>query len=358
VKLYCLPGTACGAVQSADATRALIDGATKNNIRLRQVLGAAVLSASLVLGGTASRADTGPSQHQAAGAGLAIESLSSASVNGTSIAYLRAGSGPITIVLIHGWPESAYEWHKVIPELARKYTVIAVNLRGIGGSTPAAAGYDKANMAHDVRTLVRSLGLRNVYVFGHDIGGMVSYAYARSFPGELAGFGVFDVPLAGIDPWSQVRSSATAWHFSFHQIPGLAETLVADQQGVYFRSFYDRFAAKPGAITKAEADASAAAYASPAQLKAGFEWYRAFPDDEAFNKSHTANMPTPMLLIGGDKSFGPMLPAYVAGLRKVGVTNVRTLVVANSGHWIPEEQPAAIAAAIDIFVRQTAGPLR
>ena len=211
--------TACGDVQSADTTRAIVEGAGKNNMSLKQVLSAVVLSASLVLCGTASRAETGPSQDQAASAGLAMGTLRSASVNGTSIAYFRAGSGPITIVLIHGWPQSAYEWHKVMPELARTHTVIAVNLRGIGGSTPTAAGYDKANMARDVRALVRSLGLRNVYVFGHDIGGMVSYAYARSFPGELAGFGVFDVPLPGIDPWSEVQSNSNAWHFSSHQMP-------------------------------------------------------------------------------------------------------------------------------------------
>ncbi len=100
-----------------------------------------------------------------------------AQVNGTALHYLSAGSGPITVVLVHGWPQSSYEWRKIMPQLAKTYRVIAVDLRGVGGSRPTSAGYDKANMARDVHGLVRSLGLHNVYVFGHDIGGMVSYAY-------------------------------------------------------------------------------------------------------------------------------------------------------------------------------------
>lgn len=324
----------------------------------KAILPVTLLTALVSAGGITSGAAIAATQDEAASTILTMGTPGTARVNGTSINYVRAGSGPTTIVLIHGWPQSAYEWHKVMPELARTHTVIAVDLRGIGGSTPTATGYDKANMARDVRELVRSLGLRNVYVFGHDIGGMVSYAYARGFPGELRGFGVFDVPLPGIDPWSQIQSDPNAWHFGFHQTPGLAETLVADQQGVYFRSFYDRFSAKSGAITKADEDVFAAAYASPAQLKAGFEWYRAFPKDEALNRSRTTALRTPMLLLGGDKSLGPLLPAFAAGLKKVGVTDVRTSVIAGSGHWIAEEQPAAVTAAIIGFIRQTRGAAR
>lgn len=108
---------ACGAVQSADATRAIVEGVDKNTMTLKQFLSAVVLSASLVLCGTASRAETGSSQDKDAGAELAMGTLRSAKVNGTSITYLRAGSGPITIVLIHGWPQSAYEWHKACRNL-------------------------------------------------------------------------------------------------------------------------------------------------------------------------------------------------------------------------------------------------
>lgn len=281
-----------------------------------------------------------------------------ADVNGTRLHYLRAGTGQTTVVLIHGWPQSSHEWHKVMPDLARRHTVIAVDLRGIGGSAPTAAGYDKANMARDVRDLVRSLGLRNVYVFGHDIGGMVAYAYARSFPGEIAGFGVMDVPLASVEPWAAVKSDPRAWHFAFHQDPGLAEALVGGRQATYFRNFYDRLAVTPGAITAAEERVFAKAYGSPAQLRAGFEWYRAFPQDEAFNAARTEPLRVPMLLVGGDKSLGPMLATMSAGLRKVGVADVRTVQIANSGHWIAEEQPAAVIAAIDGFVSDTRAAAR
>jgi pimeloyl-ACP methyl ester carboxylesterase len=240
-----------------------------------------------------------------------------------------------------------------MPELAKTYTVIAPDLRGVGGSTSTASGYDKANMARDVRELVRSLGLGNLYVFGHDIGGMTAYAYARSFPDELKGFGVMDVPLPSVEPWTAVQSDPRAWHFKFHEDPGLAEALVVGRQAVYFRNFYERLAAKPGAITDDEVRVFAAAYGSGAQLRAGFEWYRAFPKDEAFNAAHTEPLRVPMLLVGADKSMGPMLPPMAASLRRMGVADVRSVVIPDSGHWIAEENPGALIAAIRSFVGQT-----
>lgn len=314
----------------------------------------ALLAGSSMLHGSAGVAQTRP----AAPALHEMGASATAEVNGTTLHYVRAGSGPVTVVLIHGWPQSLYEWHRVMPELAKEHTVLAVDLRGVGGSRATASGYDKANMAKDVRELVQSLGLRNVYVFGHDIGGMVSYAYARQYASELAGFGVFDVPLPGVEPWAMVQSDPRAWHFGFHQTPGLAETLVAGRQAAYFRNFYDRFSATPGAVTAAEEKVFARAYASPMQLRAGFEWYRAFAKDEAFNIAQSQPLSVPMLLLGGEKSLGPLIPPLTEGLRKLGVADVRPVVVAGSGHWIAEEQPVAVVAAIRSFIDATREPKR
>ncbi len=186
-----------------------------------------ILGLAIVLSGSGAALST-PASPERADAELSR----TAHVNGTTLHYLSAGSGPITVVLIHGWPQSSYEWRKVIPQLAKTYRVIAVDLRGVGGSRPTSAGYDKANMAKDIHELVRSLGLHNVYVFGHDIGGMVSYAYARSFPGELAGFGVFDVALPGVGPWEMAKSAPSDWHFGFHQTPGLPRAIQFCRSGL------------------------------------------------------------------------------------------------------------------------------
>src|SRR5580704_9743248 len=95
-----------------------------------------------------------------------------AQVNGTTLHYVRGGSGP-AVVLLHGFPEDWYEFRLVMPRLAKRFTVIAVDLRGVGESAPSGSGYDAAGLAEDIHQLVMSLGLEHVYVFGHDIGGMV-----------------------------------------------------------------------------------------------------------------------------------------------------------------------------------------
>ena len=98
-------------------------------------------------------------------------------VNGFTMHYVTAGSG-YPLVLLHGWPQSWYEWRKVIPALSEKYTVIVPDLRGAGDSGRPLDGYDKRTLAADVRELVSQLGYEKVGVIGHDWGGSVSFFFA------------------------------------------------------------------------------------------------------------------------------------------------------------------------------------
>src|SRR6266550_5101023 len=86
-----------------------------------------------------------------------------AKVNGTTLHYVRGGTGP-ALILVHGFPQDWYEWHAIMPKLAKQFTVVAVDLRGIGGSAATAGGYDAANMAEDVHQLAEHLHLEHVYV--------------------------------------------------------------------------------------------------------------------------------------------------------------------------------------------------
>src|ERR1700760_2736700 len=79
-----------------------------------------------------------------------------AKVNGTTLHYVRGGKGPV-VILIHGFPQDWYEYRRVMPLLAKKFTVIAVDLRGVGGSLPTPGGYDAPNMAEDIHQLVQQL---------------------------------------------------------------------------------------------------------------------------------------------------------------------------------------------------------
>jgi pimeloyl-ACP methyl ester carboxylesterase len=110
-----------------------------------------------------------------------------AEVNGILYHYLLAKGRGDPVVLLHGWGSTSYMWRYVMPQLvARGYTVLAPDLRGLGDTTKPAMGYDKATVAGDIRALVAKLGLgTRVNIVGHDLGGMVAYAYAAQNPDEV-----------------------------------------------------------------------------------------------------------------------------------------------------------------------------
>jgi pimeloyl-ACP methyl ester carboxylesterase len=141
-----------------------------------------------------------------------------ARVNGATLHYVRGGTGP-AVILLHGFPEDWYAYHRIMPLLTRQFTVVAVDLRGLGGSMPTDGGYDAANMAEDIHQLAEHLHLERVYVVGHDIGGMVAYAFARLYPETSRGVMMLDAPLPGLGPWDAVKADPITWHINFQQTP-------------------------------------------------------------------------------------------------------------------------------------------
>ncbi len=121
-------------------------------------------------------------QPKAMATGLGKEFTSeTTTVNGITLHYVRGGKGS-AVILIHGFPQDWFEYHAIMPHLARRFTVVAVDLRGVGGSTATESGYDAANMAEDIYQLTKALKLERVYIVGHDIGGHVAYAFVRRYP--------------------------------------------------------------------------------------------------------------------------------------------------------------------------------
>lgn len=269
------------------------------------------------------------------------------------VGYVIGGQGP-TLVLLHGWPQSWYEWHGVMPELAADYTVIAPDLRGIGRSAPAEGGFDKVSMAGDLRGLLTALELeQEAILVGHDIGGMTAYAYATEYPGEVSKLVIADVPLPGIDPFDQVAADPRAWHFGFHQgEEGIAETLVEGQEYEYLRWFIDHVGFADDAISDEDVEVFADAYREEGALTAGFEWYRAFPVDAERNVANDTQLTTPILVMGGEYSAGPFLSYFEQAIEAKHGAPVDTLQIDGAGHWLPEEQPEAFLAGLEAFLAQ------
>lgn len=265
-------------------------------------------------------------------------SEATADVNGVTIHYVIGGTGE-PLVLLHGWPQTWYEWHGIMPRLAERFTVIAPDLRGAGGSSkpPASAGYDAPTMAEDVHQLVGTLGVKRVRVLGHDIGLLVAFAYAASYPDEVARLVILDGLLVGIEPMtSEFQRNPKSWVFGLHETPELPEMLTAGREREYLSWFFRNIAADPHAVAEAAIDVYARAYAAPGAMSASFEWFRAFDADKAFNAARTRDkLRMPVLALGGEQMMGPIM---VPMLQQVA-EDVRGGAIPHCGHWVAEEQP-------------------
>jgi pimeloyl-ACP methyl ester carboxylesterase len=265
-------------------------------------------------------------------------------VNGIILHYVRGGEGP-ALILIHGFPQDWFEYHAVMPQLAKRFTVIAVDLRGVGGSAATPGGYDAANMAEDIYQLVSALKLEDVYVVGHDIGGMVAYAFVRRYPQIMRGAMILDQVIPGIDGWDEVQRSPVVWHMHFMQIPGLAEKLVVGRQAEYLGYFLNF-----GKFTPGEVSHYVQAYATPAQLHAALEMYRAFPANVQFNQAQRGPNELPVFLAAGAGSpFAKLVPQIAEGLRGSGLTRVETGKIPDSVHYVVADQPEAVADLIERY---------
>ena len=254
-----------------------------------------------------------------------------ATVNGIQMHYVIGGQGE-PIVLLHGWPQTWYEWRHIMPSLAKNYTVIAPDLRGLGDSSKPVTGYDGKTTAEDIYQLVSQLGFKKIFLVGHDFGVQVAYSYAAARPNEVSRLVILDVPIPGIGPGENITG---LWWAQFHMVRDIPEMLVDGHEREYLTGFYRR-TCNPAAITQEDIDEYVSHYSAPGGMRAGFEYYRALLDDVKQNvESSKIKLPMPVLALGGECSFGT---AALESLRLLA-TDVRGGLVPDSGHWIAEEQP-------------------
>jgi pimeloyl-ACP methyl ester carboxylesterase len=275
-----------------------------------------------------------------------------ASDHGRRLGLVEQGSGTIPLVLLHGWPQTSHVWRHVTPLLAPDCHTLAYDLPGIGSSEPATDRFDKWSISEDLHASLGQRGIQRPLVVGHGMGAQVAYAYLRRYPAQVRGVMVLDTPIVGIGGSEDLLTSPAFWHIGFHQAvdggTGLAEFMVAGREQRYFRSHIDRFAAHPAAIS----DADVAVYAQGYQgrLAAGFGLYRAIPLDIARNERRAGTVDPPIQLAFAEFSHATVLPEVAAGLAEAGARYVATSIIADSGHWVAEEQPALVAAAINRFI--------
>jgi pimeloyl-ACP methyl ester carboxylesterase len=303
--------------------------------RLRRGGYAAVVAVVLLLLGSA--AAVSQEQHRNNLPGF---SHGTVAVSGGTLHFVRGGSGP-PLVLLHGWPQTWWEWSKVMPSLAQNHTVIAFDLPGAGESSIPTGGYDKATTAARIREGVRKLGYTQVSILSHDTGALVAYPYARDYPSEVTRLAVLETPLSG---FGLENFYGVSFHLGLNQTAApVPERLIDDEDVSTYLGWVFSGTKHPDRIDQA---AFFQAYASAARRTAGYEYYRAFAADGANNQANAHKRLTmPVLAMGAEAAFGPLV---ANSFSQVG-DDVRGVVAPDSGHWIAEENPVFLAGCAKLF---------
>lgn len=259
--------------------------------------------------------------------------------------------GP-ALLLLHGWPQTWFMWRGVMPLLAEAgYRVIAADLTGLGDSSRPEQGYAKMEIARDMAELMTALGHERYGVVAHDWGGPVAFALAAQFPDRVTAMAVFDAPVLGDGGPIEHHGR---WHFGFHALPGLPEALTEGREDTYLRFFFAFAGASQDAISQDAQAEYVRAYSEPGAMTAGFNYYRAVPQDIADNTAFREagrKLEMPILVYGGDPATrGRGMTALESWARMA--RNVSGGVAENCGHWIPEERPEFTAQAVLRFLDQ------
>ena len=268
-----------------------------------------------------------------------------ANVNGTRVHYVTGGTGT-PLVLLPGWPQTWWQYSRMMPALAKKHRVIVVDLRGMGSSEKPASGYDKKTMARDIYELVRQLGFEKVNIAGHDIGSMVAFSFAANYPEATLKLALLDVPHPD-EFFSELRMlpehgkfgdkideehPGYPWWFAFHQVKGLPEKILEGRFHIYQDFLFDYLMKDSKSIGPKERAVYHAAYSSRDAIRAGDAWYQTFTQDIIDSKTYK-KLEMPVLGLGA--TGYTWLQAAVTPK----ATNFKVVKIDNSGHFIPEEQP-------------------
>jgi pimeloyl-ACP methyl ester carboxylesterase len=267
--------------------------------------------------------------------------------DGATIHVRYGGQGP-AILMLHGFGDTGDMWAPLAAVMAKDHRVVAPDLRGMGLSSHPEQGYDKKTQATDIRAVLDALKIDKADLVTHDIGNMVGYALAAQYPDRVTRWVAMDAPLPGIGPWNDIIASPQVWHFNFRG-PDV-ERLVKGRERIYLDRFYNELSANPKGIDEATRRHYAELYARPRAMHSAFNQFAAFAQDGVDNQRFLSKgkLTMPILAIGADKSFGTLM---ADDLRFVA-TDVTGQVIANSGHWLMEEQTRATVAAISGFLRK------
>jgi len=269
-----------------------------------------------------------------------------ATVDGVRLHYVTGGKKDGDVVLLlAGFPESWFAWRKVMPLLALRYRIVAPDLPGQGDSDRPGDGYDTRSLAAAVHGLISQLGVDSHFLAGHDIGAWVAFPYAATYGSQVRRLALLDAGIPGITlpdalPVAPDRAWRT-WHFAFHAIPDLPETLIAGREREYLDWFLRRKTANPETFSDADLDEYVRVFQKDGGLRAGLAYYRAAHLSAQQNREFSARgkLTMSVLALGSDQGSIPDMATPLQAFAK----EVHGGTITSCGHFLPEEQPKAVA---------------
>ena len=260
------------------------------------------------------------------------------------------GGAGLPLLLVHGWPQTWYAWRMLMPALARDFSVVAVDQRGIGLSDKPEDGYDTGTLARDLVALMDVLGHPRFALYGTDVGMPIAYALAADHRNRVDRLVVSEAPLPGISPSPPLflppPLNAMLWHLAFNQLPEINEQLVTGREDIFFGAEFDASAGTnklPDYAVKYYIDT----LKDPDHLRGSFEFYRAIPTTSAQNEQRkTRRLTLPVLAVGGAESSGE----GPGNTMKLAADDVQTVVLTGTGHCVAEQAPEQLLAAPTAFL--------
>ena len=274
-------------------------------------------------------------------------------VRDASFHVASVGDGP-PLVLLHGWPEFWFTWEPVMQRLAPRFHVVAPDLRGFGDSDKPAALWGAQAHADDVLALMQAMGLARAGIVGHDVGGAVMQAVARTAPGRIAGLMFFDFVYPGIGSRLGTPDRLNEiWYQSFHQQDMAVPLLETSPEAcrIYFEGIIRHWAHRQEAFDAPVMDAFVANYQKPGNLAGGFNYYRAAHEQRIAVMEGRAPALPPIELPTCVRwaEFDPLFP--YAWTDRLGETfsDLDLALFPGVGHFPHREDPARAAAEIEAF---------
>jgi pimeloyl-ACP methyl ester carboxylesterase len=272
-----------------------------------------------------------------------------AHINGAEIHYVSAGAAGSPVLLVHGFPETWWAFHKLIPLLALRHRVFAVDLRGFGDSSNVEGDYDSTSSAEDLHALIGQLGVGPVHLTGQDISGTTVFRLAATHPEGLRSFTAIEMGLPGfgLEALGDVTHGGS-WHIGVLAAPGIPEMLLVGREREFLEDWaFPAMTAVPGSITDTDIDEFVRTYARPDGWRGAIGLYQSILTEgdsvRALAKANPLTMPVLAVGAGG----GPFTSTTMSHISAGNVTSVQLEGV---GHYAALEAPEALSMAIlDFF---------